>query len=95
MHRVGRGCCGRVVLFLWKRDGWGKAVVGTGHPCTLPQQRSSKQEQEQMTDSLVYMQHMALADELNACILVMILLHPASTASLLGCGCLSMQTSRC
>lgn len=40
MQAVRGGCCGRVVLFLWKRDGWGKAVVGTGHPCTLLQQRS-------------------------------------------------------
>lgn len=40
VQRVRRGCCRRVVLFLWKRDGWGKAVVGAGHPCTLPQQRS-------------------------------------------------------
>ena len=40
VQAVRGGCCGRVVLFLWKRDGWGKAVVGTGHPCTLPQQRS-------------------------------------------------------
>jgi hypothetical protein len=52
MHAVRGGCCqcGRVVLFLWKRDGWGKAVVGTGHPCTCRSNAPSKQDQEPTMD---------------------------------------------
>lgn len=51
---VRRCCCGRMVLFLWKRDGWGKAVVGTGHPCPCRSNAPSKQGQEQTMGSLVY-----------------------------------------
>lgn len=82
MQRVRRGCCERVVLFLWKRDGWGKAVVGTGHPCPCRSNAPSKMDRQPCLHLLI--QRTAHADEINACILDKILLHPQSI-TVLGC----------
>lgn len=63
MQRVRRGCCGRVVLFLWKRDGWGKAVVGTGHPCPCRSNAPSKMDRQTALFTFTLVQHTAHADE--------------------------------
>lgn len=54
-----------------------KRWLGQATPAPRRSNAPSKQEQEHMMDdSLVYIKHTALADEMKAYILGMILLHP-------------------
>lgn len=72
-----------------------KRWLGQATPAPCRSNAPSKQGQEQTMDSLVYMECTALANEINTCILDIILLHPSSTITVLGCVCLMRQPCGC
>lgn len=72
-----------------------KRWLGQATPAPAAATLLPSRDRNKAMDSLVYIKCTALANEINACILDIILLHPSSTITVLGCVCLMRQPCGC